>query len=189
MDRSSHTAANGPIGSRAGNKALVKVTLHDSPGFSLAEIMIALMLFGIMATAFMASTSFAHKVAQSSIYESTALTVATGYIEQVKSIEYETLAACILDNSTPIPTMINQGTDDPLYIGKYTSKTVPIRMDDKGSVLQTMKLEVRPELSNIFSATGEKLLTIEIHYRWTEPGSSRQRENCIRTARSYVPTF
>ena len=165
------------------------VSASGKAAFSLAEIMIAMAILGIMATAFMASSAYARKVAQSAIVSNTALTVATGYIEQIKTIEYEELAACVLDNTLPIPTMINQGTDDPLYIGKYVSKTIPIRTDDNDVVLQTMTLEVMVEINNTYASTGEKLLEIAVHYRWNEPGSTRQRNACIRSARSYVPTF
>ncbi len=158
-------------------------------GFSLAEMLIALTLFGIMASAFMASSAFARRTAESAVYESTALTVATGYIEQIKTIEYETLAACILDPTAPIPTMINQGTADPLYLGVYTTKTIPLRIDSANATLQSMTLLVRPEMTNTYSSTGRRLITIAIHYRWYEPGTGLQRDASIRSARSYVPTF
>jgi prepilin-type N-terminal cleavage/methylation domain-containing protein len=158
-------------------------------GFSLAEILIALALFGVMASAFMAASMFARRTAESAVYESTALTVASGYMEQIKSIEYETLVSCIDDPTAPIPTMVNQGTVDPIFLNVYTRKVIALQLDQNNVSLQNMVLLVKPVMSNMFTASGRRIITVAIYYRWYEPGSGRQRDACLRTARSYVQTF
>ena len=69
--------------------------LKERFGYSLVEVMIAMALFGIMATGFMASCLFARKAAESAACENAALCVAQGYMEQIKSNTYATLAAVI----------------------------------------------------------------------------------------------
>jgi prepilin-type N-terminal cleavage/methylation domain-containing protein len=158
-------------------------------GFSLAEVLISLALFGLMSTAFLAACLFARKSAECAVYESTALTAATGYLEQIKSLSYSTVLTSINDPDQPIPTMVNQGTQDYLYLDVYTEKVIAVRLDTDGSALQQMSLFVMPVINDEFASTGQYILNIAVHYRWTEPGTGRVRNACIRTARSNVPTI
>ena len=162
---------------------------HPKTGFSLIEVIIALAILAMLAMAFTASSLYTRRSAETNVYESTALTVASGYLEQIKSVEYESLVASVLDPNLPLRTMVNQGTEDPIYLNRFTAKTIVLNEDVAGNPVQRMTVEVMPEIFDMAPATGERILNIRITYRWNSVDTGRQQVRTLRTARSYVPTF
>ncbi|WP_281398159.1 type IV pilus modification PilV family protein [Ruficoccus amylovorans] len=67
------------------------------PGFSLVEVMIGMSILVIVAAATTSAVFVSRMLAESSIYQNTSFTVAQGYVEQIKSIEYVLLTNA-LDN-------------------------------------------------------------------------------------------
>lgn len=164
--------------------------LHTrSRGFSLVEVMVALAIFSMLAMAYTATSLYARRSAETNVMESTALTVAAGYLEQIKSLEYESLIVSVKDPSEPLRTMVNQGKDDPIYLGKFTSKTVVMNEDEYGTPIQTMDVAVRPDITDLSGSTGERIINIIITYRWAQVDTGQTQERMLRTSRSYVPTF
>jgi len=161
--------------------------LKTKAGFSLVEVLIALALFGVMATGFMASSLFAKRTAESALAESTALTVASGYMEQVKSINYNSLVASVQDTSIPVATVNNQGVVDPVYLNAYSDKTIPIRFNEDGSTAQNIIIGIKLSISTAAASSVLNILSIQIDYRWTEPGSGRIRTASLRSSRASVP--
>lgn len=154
-------------------------------GFSLAEIMIALGLFGIMATAFVGSTMFARKSAESAITENTALNLAQSYMEQLKSFTFSTLMASVNDTTIPLPTMESATVTDYIFQNAYTTKNLVIRTDDSGNTVQTLAVDIMPVVSNAQgSDTNWSIIGIEIFYRWTDPITDTVRTASIRSAKS-----
>jgi prepilin-type N-terminal cleavage/methylation domain-containing protein len=154
-------------------------------GFSLAEVMIALGLFGIMATAFVGSTMFARKSAESAIAENAALNLAQSYMEQLKSFSFSTLMASANDATIPLPTMTNATTTDYIYENAYTTKTLVIRTDDSGNTAQTLDVSIMPAISNAQGGdTSWSIIGIEVFYRWTDPVTNSIRTASIRSAKS-----
>jgi prepilin-type N-terminal cleavage/methylation domain-containing protein len=154
-------------------------------GFSLAEVMIALGLFGIMATAFVGSTMFARRSAESAITENAALNLAQSYMEQLKSFSYGTLMASANDATVPLPTMASETVTDYIYENAYTTKNLVIRTDSGGNTLQSLSVDVMPVITNAQgSDTSWSIIGIEIFYRWTDPVTSTVRTASIRSAKS-----
>lgn len=143
----------------------------------------------MLAMVYIASALYVRRTAESTVYESTALTVAAGYLEQIKSVEYESLVVSIMSPSVPLETMVNQGTKDPIYLNVYTEKTVVLNEDDSGNPNQTMTVAVMPVAVDYAPSTGERILGIEIHFKWQSPDTGAWKERVLRTSRSYVPTF
>ena len=62
------------------------------------------------------------RMAESAIRENTAATVAQGYLEQIKSVEYSALEDAIADPTTiAIPTKTDQDTNDPILLNVFAA--------------------------------------------------------------------
>jgi prepilin-type N-terminal cleavage/methylation domain-containing protein len=156
-------------------------------GYSLAEVMIAMALFGIMATGFLASCLFARKAAESAACENAALCVAQGYMEQMKSNSYSTLAAIIATPTVPIPTMTSVTVADYIYQNAYTTKTVVMRRDTSGNTVQTLNVSVMPVISDVtISSISAQAVGIVIYYRWTDPITNQTLTRTIRGAKANI---
>lgn len=83
--------------------------------FTLIEVMVAAVIFTITGVGVLAGLLQARKMTEGSIYVATATTVAQGYIEQIKNMDFN-----LLDSST-IPELISQGTADTLTISPMTA--------------------------------------------------------------------
>jgi prepilin-type N-terminal cleavage/methylation domain-containing protein len=157
-------------------------------GFTLIELMLALTLLSIIAMGLTAGNMLSRRNAEGAIHESTAITIATGYLEQLKSMEYQTILASVNDPQIPLPTKINQGTLDPIFLEQWNPKKVTLNINAQGEVTQTMVVEVRPSIMDM-SANGERILGMEMVYRWQRPPEGVVLERAIRSARAWVPTF
>lgn len=154
-------------------------------GFSLAEIVIAMGLFAIVATAYAASCMFTRRAAESAIAESTALNVAQSYMEQIRTFSVITLKASITDPTVPIPTMASRTVTDYIYQNVYTTKTVTMRDDDSGNAIQSLSVDIMPVLVDVAtSGTSQSIIGITINYRWKDPITNYQRTESLRNARA-----
>ena len=154
-------------------------------GYSLVEVMIAMALFGIMATGFMAACLFASKAAESATCENAALCVAQGYMEQMKSNTYSTLAAIIANPTVPIPTMTSATVSDYIYQNVYTTKTIVMRRDSSGNTVQTLNVSVMPVISDVTSSTvSVNAVGLVVYYRWTDPITNQTLTKTIRSAKA-----
>lgn len=163
----------------------MKKHLTHKAAFSLAEVLIALGLFGIMSAAFVGSTMYARKSAESCVAENAALNLSQSYMEQLKSFTYSTLMASVNDETVPLATMATATVGDPLYQKLYSTKTLIIRQDDSGNTLQTLSVDVMPVISDGQGTdTSWSIIDIEIYYRWTDPVTNTLRTASIRSAKS-----
>lgn len=154
-------------------------------GFSLAEVMIALGLFGIMSAAFMGSTMFARKSAESGVCENAALNLAQSYMEQLKSFSFSTLMASAVDPTVPLETMASTTANDYLYPNAYTTKNLLIRVDENGNDAQSLNVEIMPVINDARGTDTEwSIIGIEIFYRWTDPVTGTLRTASIKSAKS-----
>lgn len=58
-------------------------------GFTLVEMMVGLSLLGVFMTGVFGAVRLSTLISESTIYESTAINVAQGYLEQIKSLPYD----------------------------------------------------------------------------------------------------
>jgi len=152
-------------------------------GYSLAEVVIALCLFGLMATAFTSASLYAKKSAESAVYENIALNVAQGYMEQIKTLSYATLMESVNDATVAIPTLSYYDTEDTLTQNGYVTKTMVIRRDSSGNAAQSLDIKIMASLSDASDGTNRQIIGIKIYFKWTDPITSSLRERVIRCAK------
>lgn len=153
-------------------------------GFSIAEVLIALMILAVMAVAIGSACLFARRSAEGAVAENTALNTAQAYMEQLKTFTYSALMASVNDPTVPLQTMAGLTTTDYLTQNAWTTKTIVMRRDASGNVLQSLDVEIRPVLSDAASGTGREIVGIQIFYRWKDPVTKTLRDASIRSAKS-----
>jgi prepilin-type N-terminal cleavage/methylation domain-containing protein len=158
-------------------------------GFTMVEMVISLFVLAMMALALGSATIQARKMSEAAVYKGTAMAAASGYMEQLKSMEYQQLINSITDKSIPLPTKLDQGTSDPLIVGVENSKKITIDVNSSGEATKTMDFIITPELTNLEPTLGLRAIEIKLRYKWKAPGSNSYLERGIRSVRSYVPTF
>lgn len=84
--------------------------LSRRDGLTLVEIMVAISIMAIVAFGSVSGLLQSRKLTESSIYLNTATTIAQGYIEQMKNMEYSLIDLDV------IPDLINQGQPDSLVV-------------------------------------------------------------------------
>ena len=174
-----------------------------SSGVSLVEILFSMVILAIFATTVLSGVLLGRRLAESNVYENTALTVTQGYLEQMKSMEYDQIITCLADNTLPIPTksvsaiLTGQSIeiDDPLYFGQVNDKEVMIDIRDLDTANPrpiTMDYELTITANNLdVGQTPIKALEITFDYRYMSPerGSPQWKNGSIRFVKSFVPTF
>jgi prepilin-type N-terminal cleavage/methylation domain-containing protein len=157
-------------------------------GFSLVELMIALAVLGMIAVGISQNLILTRGFSETGVREVTANAVASGYIEQLKTMEYEVILTSVRDPSTPLPTVLSHGEEDPLMNGKTLSKKVVIDQDADGKTTRTMDLDVRVDIKDLAASNNGRILSIELTYTWKDAKTGRPQVGKLRTMRSYVRT-
>lgn len=92
--------------SRLTRSRTMKARHRNRQGMSLVEIMIAMVVFMILALGVTRAVIQSQQIAQNNIIRNTAYTIAQGYMEQIKSLALiEVLNAMDDPDGTPLPTM------------------------------------------------------------------------------------
>ncbi|MFP4351357.1 MAG: prepilin-type N-terminal cleavage/methylation domain-containing protein [Puniceicoccaceae bacterium] len=75
-------------------------------GMSLVEVMIAMVIFMMLALGITQAVLQSTRIAQNNIVRNTAYTAAQGYLEQIKSLPFQAILDALDDpEETPLPTM------------------------------------------------------------------------------------
>ena len=157
-------------------------------GFTLAELVVGIGLFAILSLALMSGTVATRMSSESNVRETTATTVAVGYLEQMRSMEFSALRLSANDPSVPLPTEINRGEPDPLFLNVFNEKTLVLDEDDEGNPTMSMIVEFMPVIRLQEMDEDTAIAGMEMVYRWEVEGR-RTSERSLRTARSTVPTY
>lgn len=172
-------------------------------GFSLVEVMIAMTVFSITAAGIASSALLSGKIAYSNIYRNTAFTVAQGYGEQLKSIQYSTIESALRDPETyTIPTKGLSQTptgssqfDDPLVFGQRIEKEIVIdveELDDGALQQKTMTMWITTSGRNLLTESEEvKAIEITLFFEWDTANFNGQntQEDSIRIVKTDVTEF
>lgn len=163
--------------------------------------MLALSVLTMLSLTILSSVLLSRRLAESNVYENTALTVSQGYMEQIKSMQYSDITDCILSGD-PLPcksvSTLAAGPDieedDPLVIGAENDKQVAIDLKDDGAggfreII--MQYKVTPTVTNCEPAIGIRALEITLNYQYLSPetGSPSWKSGSTRFVKSWVPTF
>lgn len=149
----------------------------------------ALVILGFIGLGVSQNLILTRGFAETSVREVTANAVASGYIEQLKSMEYEKLVASIRNPDIPVPTVLSHGDPDPLFLGVTAVKTIVIDEDPDSGRQRTMELEVLLNMEDLVASGNGRLLSIELQYGWKDAKVQRVNRGILRTMRSYVPNF
>jgi prepilin-type N-terminal cleavage/methylation domain-containing protein len=158
---------------------------RNREGFTLVEMMMAMLLFGILAAGLVSSVLQARRLAESTVFETTAHTAALGYLEQMKSLRYEALEALAGGEGGIIATRIDNATPDPLAHDLENEKLILVDLDEEGLPRRWLNLWVHPRIRDL-RPNGIRALEIELSYRWLSPDQRRTHQSTVRYVRSWV---
>ncbi|WOO39940.1 prepilin-type N-terminal cleavage/methylation domain-containing protein [Rubellicoccus peritrichatus] len=171
-------------------------------GFSLVEIMIAMSLLGIVALGLGKAMIQSRKMAESSIYATTAHGVAYGYAEQIMALDYVDFESSVKDNAVPVTlkaispssTSGSVEIDDPLYIGVWTDKDIVIDVKGEGTEERSIVMPMKFSLSATSLNSGvnpRDAYEIKLAYQFKSP--SRRDDSwlsdTINFVKSSVPIY
>ena len=166
---------------------------------TLIEVCTGLFLFTLVAGGLLGSLIFARRMSIAALYESSALTSATGYMEQMKAIAFGTLLKSAKTEPSPaiIPTVTGTGGDDPLtpstdaysdvntrvvdVFGHYNQTTPPSGAKDVLRMTYTVKV------TNLSTAAYDERLMIELNYTWDTgaiQGAGSKRSGILKLVRN-----
>lgn len=158
-------------------------------GFTLVEILITLGLFSILASCLMAGTLQVRRIAENTIFENTALNIATGYQEQIKSMPYDDIVEAINTEGKSLSSFLLDGEFHELQLNEFNYQEIIIRKDPDGNPVLIMPFWIKPVIIDQNSLNGNKALQIRIVYKWIGPETNRERVKVLRTLRSWVETY
>ena len=166
---------------------------------TLVEVMVALVLLAMLSVSVISITFQVRSMAEQSVYQNTALTLAQGYMEQIRHLDYTTLSAVAQDaaSSVPLPLDNSSGTSinasgNVLFNGSWYSEIIYLDQSVSGKPIQPMPFRWRPVLTSLEVATGGVAAGVEvtIYYQVTYNfGVRRVVNGALRSVRSSIPTY
>lgn len=166
-------------------------------GLTLIETVISLSLFTLVSLGILAVVAQTRRMAEASVYENTALTMAQGYIEQLRSVAYDDLINAALDDDRAIVLRgalgdtLTDTSGGALNPGDWARETVMLDRNEAGTETQPMPFRFRVDLSplggGVVANEGvEIILTYETDLPLFKQTTLRRT---LRTVRSVVPTY
>ncbi len=167
---------------------------------TLIEVIIALVLLAMLSASVISITFQLRSMAEQAVYQNTALTLAQGYMEQVRHLDYTTLRSVAQDSagSVPLPLDRTDGTQVQPVSGSFfgngtwASEIVYLDQTAAGAPTQPMNFKFRAALVSLETATTGLASGVEvtIHYQITYNfGVIRTMNGVLRSVRSSVPTY
>ena len=172
-------------------------------GFTLAEVVIGLVVFSVLATSTAVAFVQTQKLAHSNVMHNTARTVIQGYVEQIKGVQYYRLLESLNDpNNIPLPTKSVSSLaigddikiDDDLYLNQANNKEILLdilQRDDGTFDTHTMSVLITPRVTNVFDTEGIEVLefTIEFEYQSIFSGVQATHGGMVRFIKTSVSEF
>jgi len=170
-------------------------------GVTLVEMLVAMSILTLVGVGLLSGFVQTRRMTEGSIYLNSATTVAQGYIEQIKNMEFASL------DQNPLPTLFDRGTSDSLSI---SPNVADISVGDPNTDVPNVK---RFDLNNTPDDTSDDLLLtfyayiedltdeanrvgecrrISLRYSYSQnngAGGTLSYTNTISSIRSEVPTF
>lgn len=176
-------------------KATRKRQYLTHQGLTLVEVMVSMSIFTILAAGTISVTLQTRTQAEYLVYQNAAYTAAQGYLEQIKSMEYNRLEQSVASNTIPLPTKAlsyigsaDEGTleiDDPIYIGSEAKKEVLIDIANIDSY--TPREISMPYYVTVFandlSSTNLEAMEVVISFRYVSPhlAGTKEMSGSVRT--------
>lgn len=173
---------------------------RSKAGFTLIEAMMGTVIFAIAGVGVLTGLLQARKMTEGSIYVATATTVAQGYIEQIKNMEFN-----LLDGSS-IPELISQGQPDSLLVsplaadvesGDANTDLVNTRSidinntpDNAGDDLAINFVVYVEDITDDANGVGDaRRIVLRWYYTDNTTGSDVHVGNTLYAIRSRIPTY
>jgi len=170
---------------------------NKASGFTLVEVVVATVLFTIMALSVSRLTMASMRISHLNVYKTTAMSVAQGYMEQIKSLDNETLIRLATHEAT-LPLTVNQvlptrsvsllsagasldqiddwlvaNTLNPVSLSDtlevINHKEIIIDVDQTTGQVKTMDMWIDVEIHRMPTVSGETYL-IDLQYIHSLPG-------------------
>jgi type II secretory pathway pseudopilin PulG len=167
--------------------------LRRNCGVSLVEMVIAMGVLTMVSAGLISVTYQVRSTAEQAVYQNTALTLAQGYLEQLRSLDYTTLNAAA-ETATVLPLINAAGTSvtdesgNPLNSGDWARETVYLDVNAANQPTQPLRFRFRAVLTKL---TGSAIgVEITLYYEATHLGGvTRSYTGSLRSVRSSVPTY
>lgn len=180
----------------------IKGFRRSKAAMTLVEVIVSLTLLGLISGSVISITFLIRSTAEQAIYQNTALTVAQGYMEQIRHLDYATLRAVAQDSGgTPTVTLpLENATGGTIAAvgggtfgnGSWSMEDIYLDQDTSGRPIQRVPFEFRPVLTSLETATSglasgvEVVVTYRIRYNF---GVTRTISGSLRSVRSSVPSY
>nr|WP_269539266.1 type II secretion system protein [Cerasicoccus sp. TK19100] len=174
-------------------------------GMSLVEVLVATVLFGLLAMVTTNSVLMSRRLAETNIYMVTANDIAQGYAEQMMAMDFEVdIKKSVEDHKVPLslravtPSLANNSTtvDDLLYFGDDVTNSRDIVIDLRGEDgdLRQVVMPMRFTLSARDLNTGSKpyqAYEIRINYEYKTPAGrgSKWLDGSVCVVKSVIPIY
>ncbi|MGB0371567.1 MAG: type IV pilus modification PilV family protein [Opitutales bacterium] len=159
---------------------------RGSSGFSLIEVMVSLFIFSMAAVSLSAGLLTTRKLSEENIYQSTVLTVVTGFVEQAKSLNFAELESFADGNASSMDFLVSNNTLVSLQNDQETVVQIPIDTTDDSNRVITVDLYIRLKVSDV---SDYEAVQVDIMYGYAAPLSQRFICSSVSTIISDVPTF
>ena len=170
-------------------------------GFTLVEMMIGLTLLGVFMSGIFGSVRLSTVMAESNLYQTTAITVAQGYLEQIKNLPYEDVL--LVAQAPDIYTLETLGPSYDATLSSTISKddltadpskqpnTRTIAVDSRGTAGKIIDMPMKMWVTVTDKNTGADPITaleIRIRYQYQLPEvlGGRWIENQVQAVRARV---
>ncbi len=168
--------------------------------FTLVESVVSIAVFTIVCAGIFAVVLHMRRIAENNVYENTGLTMAQGYIEQLRSLPYGELMTAANSATAPLVLLSANGggarlTDSAgglLNAGEWTRETIFLDRTADGRNAQPMEFRFKVELADLRPVTpiGANGVEINLTYELTLPdGRGAKLRRSLRTVRSVVPNY
>ncbi|MCC5807964.1 MAG: type II secretion system protein [Opitutales bacterium] len=160
-------------------------------GFSLIEVVVAMVLLSILAAGLISSTMHIRRAAEANMREALAVAVGTGFLEQLISAEYNLLQAAA-DTNALWDFFTRDGSPEPVrirpvgYDGDGDTIEIPLVTDTEGQETTSMPLQILPMVERA-DGNPDNALNIIVRIRWNEALSNEERTRSFVYVRSRVP--
>ena len=178
----------------------LRAIASSKEGLTLVEIMVAIGLLGMSSFGLLSGLLQSRQMAEAAIHQGTALAIAQGYLEQIKSMEFDSL------DDEVLPTLFNQGESDTLSVSPTPAD---VALGDPNSDIPNIKridinntpeveqddLEMRitvyvDDLTDDPNGIGEsRRIVLKYQYLYSDGYRSHTERNALYTIRSEVPTY
>lgn len=165
---------------------------------TITEVIVALTLLAVLSTSIISITFQVRSKAEESIYQNTALTLAQGYMEQIRHLDYTTLRSVAQSSTTILPLMNASGnaittvSGGDFCSGVWSTETIYLDQNARGQPIQPVTFKFRPVLTSLETAMSGFASGVEIviFYQTTYNfGVTRTHNGSLRSVRSSVPSY